>query len=149
MTNISHKWSCLQETSISSTSLNSFHGEICVFLNHVKVTWCDRHGYNKVNGFYAMPCTWKEPPLSSWLSGFVCAKWSSNAIPVLYGKFMGWSSEYNRKQKMPRGPSFYHLHLVTAVRNRMQKHSVTTCCCIVWIPGWPFRSSVWLKPKIC
>ncbi len=28
-----------------------FHGEICVFLNHVKVTWCYRHGYNNVNGF--------------------------------------------------------------------------------------------------
>ncbi len=52
MTNISHKWSCLQVTSINSTSLNSFHGEICVFLNHAKVTWYYRHGYNKVNGFY-------------------------------------------------------------------------------------------------
>ncbi len=54
MTDISPKWSCLQVTSISSTSLNSFHGEICVFLNHVKVTWCYRRGYNNVNGFKAL-----------------------------------------------------------------------------------------------
>ncbi len=61
MTNISHKWSCLHVTSISSTSLNSFHGEICVFLNHVKVTQCDRHGYNKVNGFnVTLPSSWES-----------------------------------------------------------------------------------------
>ncbi len=53
MTNISHKWSCLKVTSIRSTSLNSFHGEIRVFLNHVKITQCYRHGYNNVNGFIA------------------------------------------------------------------------------------------------
>ena len=56
MTNISHKWSCLQETNISSTSLNYFHG----FLNHVKVTWCYRHGYHNVNGFnvFSSLCPW-------------------------------------------------------------------------------------------
>ncbi len=54
MANISHNWSCLKVTSISSTSLNSFHGEIRVFLNHVKVTRCYRHGYNNVNGFYIL-----------------------------------------------------------------------------------------------
>ncbi len=37
--------------TISSTPLNSFHGEIRVFLDHVKVTLCYRHGYKNVNGF--------------------------------------------------------------------------------------------------
>ncbi len=48
MTNISHKWSCLQETSISSTSLNYFHGYhnvngficpvICVFIVYIRLS---------------------------------------------------------------------------------------------------------------
>ncbi len=37
---------------MSSTSLNSFHGKNCVFLNYVKATWCYRHGYHNVDGFY-------------------------------------------------------------------------------------------------